>query len=116
VRQGLGDRQTEPLGETGHQQRPGAAQQCGQPRVGHRSEFDNMPSQRATAIQQIQHILVLPPTLSDNQQSWGAFPMVGDQAPPDVQQQQMVLARLDRADAQEIRPVARRRGDAWRWW
>jgi hypothetical protein len=70
-----------------------------------------MPLQRGAAIEQIQYVLVLPSTLADDEQARGIVTMQRDQTPPQMRQQQVVLARLDRANAQKIRAVASFRCD-----
>jgi hypothetical protein len=80
--QRFSDRQAKAPGEAWHQQAACTTQQSRQPGVGHRPEFQHMLAQGGAAVQQVEHILVLPAASADNQQAGCPVAMQRDETAP----------------------------------
>jgi hypothetical protein len=113
-RQRLGHGHAIAFGERGHQQRACAAQQRRKTRIGAAVQFLDMADQRRAAFEHVDDLLVLPAPPPDHDQTRNLVRGQSfSQMAPEMEQQQVVLARLDRAQTDEIgRPSAPGSGSA----
>ena len=70
--------------------------------------------QRFATLQQIDHVLAFPTTLADDDQARRCISQTLDQLPPQLEQQPMVLARLNRPQHYKIRRIQQRGGNRLR--
>ncbi len=70
--------------------------------------LDDGVAQCRAAIEQVDDVFDFPAALPDQDQDRGPVPEIAAQLAPQVEQQQVIFARLDRADIDEIRPADRR--------
>jgi hypothetical protein len=69
------------------------------------TDLDHRAAQHLAAVEQVEHLLAFPAALPDHQQARGVGALRAHQPRPDLQQQQVVLARLDRSQHDEGRPL-----------
>ena len=101
-RQCLGDRQAVAFGEGGEEQGAGARQQGSRAVIGQGAEFGHMAAQMRAAFEQVEHMLVLPASAADDIKMRDLRLSARRHLPPQVQQQDVVLAGLHRAEDDEI--------------
>ena len=70
--------------------------------VGQIVAFEDDAAQAGAAFQHIDGVFGFPSALSDQNKIRSRFAKLVDQLAPEIEQQQVVLARLDCADADEI--------------
>ncbi len=101
-RQGFDDRQVEAFRQRRAEQRRGASDQARQFTVAEVADLMHQPDHRLGALQVVDHRLVLPAAPAHQHQPRRLGAQTFGKPPPGREQEGDVLARLERADADEI--------------
>ena len=75
--------------------------------------LDDRAAQAGAAFEHIDDVFGLPAALADQHEKRRRAAKVAGELAPQIEQQQMVFARLDRADIDKIRLLQRRRCVVW---
>ena len=98
----LHDRKAVAFREGGHEERARSEKQPLQARRPETGRPNDVTLQRRASVEQIDDMLVLPSALADQEELGRRIAELGDEVAPDMQDEQMVLARLDRPAHDEI--------------
>jgi len=91
------------------QQRARPFQQMRHLGVGDMAALEDEPTQHRAAVEHLDGVPGLPSTVADQHEARGLRSELRSELPPQIEQQQVVFARLDGADADEIGFIRRRR-------
>jgi hypothetical protein len=102
-RQCFDDRKPESFGTAGKQDRACSREMRCEILVGAIVQFDDMTSKSLIPIDDVEHTVSLPSSLTDDEQSGSLIAQARHEARPNLQKKQMVLPALDRAECNECR-------------
>ena len=101
-RQRFRDRQAEPFGERGKERGARAGDDPRHPCVGNGVALNDEIARRALPADRAHHVTHHPAALADEDETRRALAELRLQSPPDVEQQEMILLRLNGGDEREI--------------